>query len=118
MLKFENRWFDTVTARLGYAMAPTWLPYFQGGGAWSHTDINFGGVQIDQTSKTRSGWTIGGGIEWMFAPRWSAFLEGNYMDFGSNGGTAFIPVACPAGCAWNTKANEATVLIGVNYRLW
>ena len=119
-VKFENRWFDTMTARLGYAVAPTWLPYFQGGGAWGHTntDINFGGVQIGQTSKTRSGWTIGGGVEWMFAPRWSAFLEGNYMDFGSNGGTAFTPVACPAGCAWSTKATEATALVGVNYKLW
>jgi outer membrane immunogenic protein len=109
-----------MTARLGYAVAPTWLPYFQGGGAWGHTntDTNFGGVQIGQTSKTKSGWTIGGGVEWMFAPRWSAFLEGNYMDFGSNNGTVFGVIACGAGCAYSTKATESTVLVGVNYRLW
>jgi outer membrane immunogenic protein len=31
----------------------------------------------------RSGWTVGGGLEWMFAPGLSVFGEFNYMDFGS-----------------------------------
>ncbi len=31
----------------------------------------------------RSGWTVGGGLEWMFAPGWSVFGEFNYMDFGN-----------------------------------
>jgi outer membrane immunogenic protein len=118
---FNNQWFDTLTGRLGYAVAPTWLLYFQGGGAWGHTstDLTSGGVQIGQTSKTRSGWTVGGGVEWMFAPHWSAFLEGNYMDFGSRDGTAtFGAGACATGCPWSTKATETTVLVGVNYRFW
>ena len=94
------------------------LPGRRGLGSYNSTDVTFGGVQIGQTSKTRSGWTIGGGVEWMFAPHWSAFLEGNYMDFGSNDRTVFTPVACPAGCAFSTKATAATVLVGVNYRFW
>ena len=120
VVNFENQWFDTLTGRLGYAFAPTTLVYFQGGGAWAHTNTNItaGGVQIGQTSATRSGWTVGGGFEWMFAPHWSWFLEGNYMDFGSKSGVAvtpFIP-ACVAGCAFTAKASESTVLSGVNYR--
>ena len=105
--------------RLGYAVAPTWLLYFQGGGAWAHTstDITAGGVQIGQTSKTSSGWTVGGGVEWMFAPHWSAFLEGNYMDFGTRNGTVFGG-ACVPTCAFAAKATETTVLVGVNYRFW
>jgi outer membrane immunogenic protein len=55
----------------------------------------------------------------MFAPNWSAFLEGNYMDFGSNDRNlvtpATIPV-CATGCAFNTKTTAANVLVGVNYR--
>jgi outer membrane immunogenic protein len=117
---FNNQWFDTLTARIGYAVVPDWLLYFQGGGAWGHTSTNItaAGVQIAQTSNTRTGWTIGGGVEWMFAPHWSAFLEGNYMDFGSTSGTAFTPVgtACVAGCAFSAKLTESTVLVGVNYR--
>jgi outer membrane immunogenic protein len=86
VVNFNNQWFDTLTARIGYSFAAPWLFYFQGGGAWSHTstDATLAGVALGQTSKTRSGWTIGGGVEWMFAPHWSAFLEGNWMDFGSN----------------------------------
>ena len=94
VVNFNNQWFDTLTARIGYSFQPAWLLYLQGGGAWAHTSTNitFGGVQIGQTSHTGTGWTIGGGAEWMFAPHWSVFLEGNYMDFGSRSGTAFTPV--------------------------
>ncbi len=119
VVDFKNRWFDTLTGRIGYAVTPPWLLYFQGGGAWANTrtDLTVDGVQIG-TSKTRSGWTVGGGVEWMFAPHWSAFLEGNYMDFGSDSGIGFTPVVCAAGCAWSTKRTETTVLVGVNYRFW
>ncbi|HVO92068.1 MAG TPA: outer membrane beta-barrel protein, partial [Terriglobales bacterium] len=121
VVNFNNQWFDTLTARLGYAFQPAWLLYLQGGGAWAHTSTNatFGGVQVAQTSHTGSGWTIGGGIEWMFAPHWSAFLEGNYMDLGSRDGTAVVAgTVCAAGCAYSTKATETTVLVGVNYRFF
>ena len=91
VVNFNNQWFDTLTARLGYAAQPNWLLYFQGGAAWAHTSTNFSGPLISgQTSNSRTGWTIGGGVEWMFAPHWSAFLEGNYMGFGSNSGNVTI----------------------------
>ena len=100
LVNFNNQWFDTLTGRLGYAVAPTWLFYFQGGAAWAHTSTDFtlGGVQVGQASKTRSGWTVGGGVEWMFAPQWSAFVEGNWMDFGSRDGasTPLQPAALSA----------------------
>ncbi len=32
----------------------------------------------------RVGWTVGGGVEWMFAPDWSVIGEYNYMDFGTS----------------------------------
>lgn len=119
-IDFHTRWFDTLTGRLGYAFAPTWLLYAQGGAVWSRVeaDLTFAGSQIGEWSDTKTGWTAGGGVEWMFAPHWSAFLEGNYMDFGSHDRTVFAPVACPAGCALNTKATAATVLVGVNNRFW
>ena len=120
VVNFNNQWFDTLTGRVGYALAPAWLLYFQGGGAWAHTSTNitFNGVQTGQGSNTRSGWTIGGGVEWMFAPHWSAFLEGNYMDFGTSNRVAVAPGGCAGGCAFSAKATEATVLVGVNYKFW
>ena len=124
VVNFNNQWFDLLTGRLGYSWTPAWLVYFQGGGAWAHTSANItaAGVQIGQTSATRSGWTVGGGVEWMFAPHWSAFLEGNYMDFGSTSGTALTPgvgsVCAAPGCGFSAKATSGNVLVGVNYRFY
>jgi outer membrane immunogenic protein len=115
---FNINWFDTLTGRLGYAFAPSWLLYGQGGVAWvkSSTDVTLNGFDFGSSDRTRSGWTAGGGVEWMFAPHWSAFLEGNYMDFGNNDHTVFGNVICATGCFFDTHAKAATVLVGVNYR--
>ena len=123
VVNFNNKWFDTLTARIGYAMQPNWLLYFQGGAAFVQrsTNVTYLGAQIGQTVNSSNGWTIGGGVEWMFAPHWSAFLEGNYMDFGSTSGTTVVtPVrtACATGCPISAKATESTVLVGVNYRFY
>jgi outer membrane immunogenic protein len=123
---FKNQWFDTLTARLGYAVVPNMLFYFQGGGAWAHTTtsvtVTSGGALFGgQTSNTRSGWTIGGGLEYLFTPSWSAFVEYNYMDFGSKSGTVVTPAGtfcAGAGCSWSANATESNVLVGVNYRFF
>ena len=113
--KFQTNWFDTLTGRVGYAFAPSWLLYGQGGVAWANSDFSINGFQLGD-SRTRTGWTAGGGVEWMFAPNWSAFLEGNYMDFGDSNHNVVL-TGCPAGgCAFSTKATAATILVGVNYR--
>jgi len=121
---FNNQWFDTLTARLGYAVVPNVLLYFQGGAAWAHTSTNVGvtvaGIQYGgQTSNTTTGWTIGGGVDWMFVPHWSAFLEGNYMDFGSKSGNVVTPTGfCAVGCPISAKATESNILVGVNYHFF
>jgi outer membrane immunogenic protein len=114
-------WFDTLTGRIGYAWTPRWLIYGQGGVAWinNRTDLTVNGFDFGRIgNRTRTGWTAGGGTEWMFAPGWSVFLEGNYMDFGNQDHTVFGDnlFGCVAGCTFNTHAKVATGLIGVNYR--
>jgi outer membrane immunogenic protein len=123
-LNNDSSWFDTLTGRIGYAFAPNWLLYGQGGVAWFNQGANLrvttpALVTFDfgDFGKTRTGWTAGGGVEWMFARGWSAFLEGNYMDFGDNDHAVFGPAGCPlAGCNFNTHVKAATVLVGVNWR--
>jgi outer membrane immunogenic protein len=120
----DFNWFDTLTGRIGYAFAPNWLLYGQGGVAWAKAsaDVTFtdglGNFLSGSIDKTRTGWTAGGGVEWMFARGWSAFLEGNYMDFGDHDHSVFgAGVICPVGgCNFTTHAKAATVLVGVNYR--
>lgn len=76
----------TVTARAGVAFDRT-LFYLLGGFAWEHERLddtcigcNIGGrTIIDRSVTTRDGWTAGGGLEYVFAGNWSAFLQYNYM---------------------------------------
>ena len=119
-VNLKNNWFDTLTGRIGYSFTPAWLWYFQGGAAWAKNsaDVTIAGFDVGSASRTRTGWTVGGGVEWMFAPQWSAFLEGNYMDFGSTNRNLVSPVGtvCEFGCGFSTKTTATTVLVGVNYR--
>jgi outer membrane immunogenic protein len=68
------RWFDALTARGGYLVQPDLLFYVQGGAAWTQaeaTAFNSVGAQIGSVSgNSRTGWTAGGGVEWMFVPHW------------------------------------------------
>ncbi len=71
-------WFGTVRGRVGYLFTPTLLIYGTAGFAYGQVDA-FG------FNNTRTGWTAGGGVEWMFAPHWSAKVEYLYVDLSSNG---------------------------------
>ena len=88
-----NDFLASTTARLGYSFADRWLVFVRGGGAWTREKvddafINDFGIAVDPTATmTRTGWTLGTGVEWAFAPHWSATLEYNYYDFGSSGAT-------------------------------
>jgi outer membrane immunogenic protein len=110
-------WFDALTARGGYLVQPNLLLYAQGGAAWSSWDakaFNSSGVQVGEISGgTRTGWTVGGGVEWMFAPHWSAFLEYNFMGFGTRS-AAFG--GCGGNCILSAKGDLQNVLIGLNYK--
>jgi len=110
-------WVATVTGRIGYALQPAALLYVEGGGAWvrdKHTEFVVG--VVDGTADvTRSGWTVGGGLEYRFAPNWSAFVQYNYMGFGTKGVT-FSLVPPPGTFVYDIRQNVQTVLFGVNYR--
>jgi outer membrane immunogenic protein len=110
-------WFDALTARGGYLVQPNLLLYVQGGAAWTQWDVTFntGGTQVGEISGTKTGWTVGGGVEWMFVPHWSAFLEYNYMGFGtfSNAVATCIGATCGT---FSGKADLQNVLVGVNYK--
>src|SRR5271154_231757 len=109
-----------ATGRLGFA-ANNWLLYVKGGGAWAEsssfgTGTTRGGAFFDNTSTStnRTGGVIGAGVEWGFAPNWSAKIEYNYVVF--NG--ADVAVASTAGPTTfvHSTENISIVKAGVNYR--
>lgn len=125
---FHNRWFDALTGRVGYSWGPG-LVYFQGGAVWSRIEADIAlattvagvtTVSAGSFSDTKTGWTVGGGVEYRFAPQWSVFVEGNYYDFGSRDRVVATPVgtACQAGCLFSGNTTAVSVLAGVNYRFW
>jgi outer membrane immunogenic protein len=117
----RNDFLASATARLGYAIGDRWLVYAKGGAAWTDEKIdvaftNLQGIAVDPSATTtRTGWTVGAGVEWAFAPRWSSTLEYNYYDFGDDGVLA-------TDTAHNTTVNINSlrdrihaVTLGVNY---
>jgi len=87
-------WLGTVRGRVGVTPTPSLLLYATGGlaygGVRSSTRVNFDNNDVATTGATsgsisdiRFGWTAGGGLEWMFAPNWTAKLEYLYYDLGS-----------------------------------
>lgn len=84
----KTDYFGTVRARLGYAFDNV-LPYVTGGFAWAHTKVNTtvypedGGSFSDSDENTHLGWVIGAGLEYAFAPNWTAKVEYLYSDLGS-----------------------------------
>ena len=98
--------FWTVTPRLGYAF-DNWLVYTKGGGAWADVSVSvntpFFGRSVGGTA---SGWVVGVGAEYAFRNNWSAKVEYNHFDFGSDSGVFGI----------GSSVTVDAVKAGVNYR--
>lgn len=110
----RTRGLFSATGRLGYAWGPALL-YGKGGYAYrdSRTSLTGpGAVAISSTGNSRNGYTVGGGLEYMFMPSWSAKLEYQYYRFDSTTFTA-PPVLVAAG---STRDEEHTIKLGLNYR--
>lgn len=114
----RNDWIASVTGRLGY----TWgagLLYVKGGVAF-RDDANFAaftapGVATPFTNtRDTTGYTLGGGLEYMFAPSWSAKLEYQYYNF-DNTGVIVPAVAGLAAPGVSYRDDLHTVKLGVNY---
>jgi outer membrane immunogenic protein len=73
------------TGRVGMAWSNA-LAYVKGGAALTNNEYTaFLTATPSPTSitDTRWGWTVGGGLEYGFAPNWSAAVEYNYIDTGA-----------------------------------
>jgi outer membrane immunogenic protein len=114
----------TVTGRVGVAFDRT-LFYLLGGFAWEHERLddtcigcNTGGrTIIDRSVTTRDGWTAGAGLEYVFAGNWSAFLQYNYMRFGTRDlqFTTTLPDGTPPFTV-DVRDHIHVVKAGINYR--
>jgi len=103
----KNTWFGTARGRLGYAGWDRWLPYITGGAAFGGVKMT-SGTGVSET-KTKIGWTVGGGIEYAVMSNWTAKIEYLYADLGTSncGSCAGTP---------DVTFKENIVRAGLNYR--
>jgi len=120
-------WFGTFRGRGGVLVTPSVLLYVTGGLAYGsvQTDVGLSGFTANGTpvtivgsrSSDKLGWTVGGGIEAMFAGNWSAKLEYLYMDLGSISNSVVLPTAAgfPLGANVTSRVTDSIIRAGINY---
>jgi outer membrane immunogenic protein len=140
-------WYGTVRGRAGWLVTPNLLLFGTGGFAYGRvagsanytlTGANFpasgsiGGFSfscatsgvpcfVGSSSATRTGWTAGGGAEWLLDQHWSAKIEYQFVDLG----TETVRVTAVALFGAGTTASSFNVAfrdqfnvvrVGLNYR--
>lgn len=116
----RDRWDGSVRGRAGFLVTPTWLLYGTGGVAWQNlegttncTAVTCGTAMSQQNTTTRTGWTLGGGIEGMVWGNWLARAEYRYADFGTWRSTYFTGAAA---AVIDAKLRTNTVSVGLAYK--
>jgi outer membrane immunogenic protein len=108
VISTKNDWLASVTGRLGY----TWgvgMIYAKGGAAFRDN----GGIASTSaftSNRDDTGYTVGAGLEYMFAPAWSAKIEYQYYNFGH---TDLTFGGLPSSVSYRDDLH--TVKAGINY---
>lgn len=131
----DQRNLGTVRARFGYLITPAALIYGTVGFAFGETDLNAtyfspalkpvlasGGNWLGYVDMT-PGWAGGGGVEWMFLPRWSVKAEYIHYDLGIvQTAKAGLPLSYTSAGQFSTVNDQLrfdgkVIRAGVNYHL-
>ena len=121
----KTDWQATVRGRVGYSVFDSLLVYATGGVAF--TKLNYASNFADdfveyeffRLKSTRTGWTVGGGLEYAISPNWSAKLEYLHTECGSASGygTTLLNDGTTALARHSTgRLAIDSVKVGVNYR--
>ena len=103
-----------------------WLPYMTGGFAWTFDRVDLESDHGDAEPAAppapaliehhwlwRFGWTIGAGIEFPFAPNWTARAEYLFTDFGNQR----RDISRPSAQRIDANLTISQLRFGLNYRL-
>jgi outer membrane immunogenic protein len=111
-------YFGTVRGRLGVMPWERTVVYATGGLAYGQTSTSY---LVDLGAKTKVGWTVGAGFEYMIAQNWSFKTEYLYVDLGKDA-LDLSPLAAfggggviPAGVSLSEQTRLHVVRAGVNY---
>jgi outer membrane immunogenic protein len=108
---------SSIRGRIGYLLEPRLIVYATGGAAFAsikeHDVIGATGAFTDN-SATRTGWTLGAGLEYAFTDRWIGRFDYRYANFGtfSYNTVVFGPFT------ESHKTTENTFRWGLAYKFW
>jgi outer membrane immunogenic protein len=117
----QERWLVTARGRLGWTWWDKSMIYVTGGGAWAKIDSSefLLGTVLNtghQESNTRSGWTVGGGIEYALGYGWSVKGEYLYVDFDHYTTFNSPPFGNANIAPRDVKLNDHIFRAGMNYK--
>jgi outer membrane immunogenic protein len=110
----NTKWLSTAAVRFG-ATVDHWLAYGKVGVIWAGNTVNINnavtGASVVSASNTNNGWLVGGGVEYAFAPNWSAKLEYDFSNLShwSSGGILVNDTL-------TVSRQIQTLTAGVNYK--
>lgn len=138
-IKEKINYLGTVRARLGYVYCPDFLVYATGGFAYGNITLDTAWTAQESlgptvfpaintrhnVNRTVPGWTVGGGIEWLFKSNWSAMLEYTYYSLNNSNVPATLsqtneslsPPVLWGSAAANTSVSLSvwSIRLGINY---
>jgi outer membrane immunogenic protein len=117
----NDRWVTTLAARVGVPVERA-LFYVKGGGGWlganelSLTNETTG-ASISGSNNTTSAWLVGAGVEYAFAPNWTAKVEYDFLGLSNTSFTVQTGVpGFPNGDVITTSNRDLQmVTVGFNY---
>jgi outer membrane immunogenic protein len=111
---YNQRGIGSVAGRVGYTWGPTLL-YVKGGYAYSdysdYLSLNGAPAVFAIGGSHHDGYTVGAGLEYMFAQSWSGKIEYQYYNFGN--ANFVTPVALAA--FGRDRLDEHSLKAGINY---
>jgi len=117
-------WFGTARLRFGYAGFDRTLIYATGGLAYGQvqlqTAVIFPAVSYPASATdTKTGWTVGGGIEYAFTNNVSARVEGLYYDLGDTSiASGSVPLINHFTRGKDFETQGALARAGLNYKFY
>lgn len=119
-------WYGTVRARGGIVVHDNLLLYATGGLAYANIDHSFNDTNVGgvlgpfsaSNSKTKAGWTFGGGAEYLHDSRWLLRAEAFYVDLGDETHTYVLGDPCVAECEAVSKWDDSfwVARLGLTYK--
>ena len=122
-------YLGTVRGRVGALVAPSLMIFGTGG-------LAYGGARLGSqyvcdtclppasteastntvTDKIMTGWTVGAGVEWMFAPNISAKAEYLYLDLGRISNTIMYDYGADSSLTTTHRERDHIARVGINYK--